>query len=634
MFEFVRTHSRWLQMILLLLILPSFVALGVQGYSSFMDGGANRVATVDGHGLTQLEWDAAMRDQAERIRRQNPKVDPKLLDSPEARKQALQQMLNQRVLLATAANQHLEIAPEREQSLVLRDENLAPVRGADGRLSANALMQRGIEPNGFIRDLRQGHVLRQVLAPIESGQGSPALATKLAYDALLQRREVSFKRVDPNAFKAQVQISDADLQAHYQKPETQKRWLAPEHAQIEYLVLEPDALKAAIKVDEAELRDYYKNNAARFGTPEERRARHILIKLDAGAKPADEKAARDKAEALLAQLKKDPKQFAELARKHSQDEVSAANGGDLDFFARDAMVKPFSDAAYALKVGEISGIVRSEYGLHLIELTGVRGGDMRAFEQVRGEIEEQRRVELAKQKYQELSESFSNMVYEQGDALKPVAEKFGLKLQTAEVQRQPQPGQAGPLASAKLLEILFSADSLRAKHNTEAVEAAPMQLVSARVIKHVPAAAPPLDEVKEALRMQMLQERAAELAKKDGETQLAALQKDPASGAWDAPKWVSRAAPGGLPRPALEAALRAGAAKLPAVVGVDLGNAGYLLMRVSQVSEPADDVLKPEQAREEYARAWANAEGQAYLEALKAATKAKILVKLPTEAAK
>ena len=329
----------------------------------------------------------------------------------------------------------------------------------------------------------------------------------------------------------------------------------------------------------------------------------------------------------MAELRKDPKKFAELARKHSQDEGSAANGGDLDFFGREAMVKPFSDAAFALKVGEISPIVRSEFGLHLIELVATRGGSVRSFEEVRAEIESQQRLELARKRFQELSEQFSNMVYEQADALQPVAEKFGLKLQQAELPRQPRPGAQGPLSSAKLLDLVFAPESLKSKRNTEAVETAPQQMVSARVLKHQPAAAPALSDVQELVRSQLVSERAAALAKAEGEKQLAALQKDPNAQAWDAARWLSRASAQGMPEAALNAVMRADAKKLPAVVGVELGNAGYLLVRIGKVGAPEEATAKA--AAPQFAQAQAAAEAQAYLEALKQSLKAKLLVAAP-----
>ena len=180
-----------------------------------------------------------------------------------------------------------------------------------------------------------------------------------------------------------------------------------------------------------ELRKYYEENAARYTTPEERRASHILIKADKGAPAADRAKARAKAEALLAELKKNPAAFAELAKKNSDDPGSAERGGDLDFFARGAMVKPFEDAAFALKPGEISPLVETDFGYHIIQVTAVRGGEKRSFEAVRAEMEEEVKRQLAQRTFAEAAVEFTNTVYEQPDSLKPVADKLKLEMHTA-----------------------------------------------------------------------------------------------------------------------------------------------------------------------------------------------------------
>lgn len=629
MFDFVRTHSRWLQLVLLVLILPSFVALGVQGYSSFEDGAAKKVASVDGQRITQGDWDAAAREQAERVRRENPQVDPKLLDSPELRQQALEGLVSRRALELAVHRQQLNSADGRVLSVFRRSPSYAFLRTPEGQPNKALLAAQGMSSEIFAERLRQDLGIQQVLAPADMLPRGLQQLSKLAFDALLQQREISLKRLDALAYRDQVQLSDAEVQAYYQQAETQRRWMRPERAQIEYLVLDAETLKQRVQVNEAELKAYYEQNQKRYATPEERKVSHILIKLDAQAKPEQEQAARAQLEALQTQLRADPKQFAELARKHSQDEISAATGGELDFIGKDFNVKPLADAAFALSKGQISSIVRSEFGLHLVTVTDIRGGEVRGFQDVRAELEAEQRNELAKKEFQALSEQFSNAVYEQADALQPVAEKFRLELRQAELGRVPGPGAQGPLASSKLIEAVFASDSLKSKRNTEAVETGPQQLVSARVLKHVPGAAPALDEVKGAVREQLQMQRAAALAKKEGEALLAQQDKELA---FDATLTVSRMNPQGLPRDALLKVLQAPAERQGKPFGVELGPAGYLLVRVNAVKPPSEQDAPAVQTQQQYAQALANAESLAYLEALKAGYKAKILAQ-PAKAA-
>ncbi|MFG6448202.1 SurA N-terminal domain-containing protein [Roseateles sp. BYS180W] len=621
MFDFVRKHTRLFQFALLILILPSFVLLGVEGYSRFIDGSNTAVGTVDGRKITQAEWDAAHRSQVERMRQQMPQIDAKLLDSPELKLEALNNLLRERVLFAAAQQQHLAVTDAVLEQAIKTDPQLAVLRGPDGKLNKAVLAAQGMTADMLVQRMRQDMLLNQVLGPVGQSGTAQQASAKLVFDALLQQREVQIKRFEPAAFAAQLAPTDAELETYYKDAKVSARFKTAESADIEYLVLELDALKSGVQVSADDVRKFYDENVSRYTMAEERRASHILIN---GGTNAQEKAkARERAQELLAQVRKNPASFAEVARKNSQDEGSAARGGDLDFFARGAMVKPFEDAAYALKTGEISELVESDFGFHIIQLTGVRGGEKRPFEAVRGEIEEEQRRQLAQKRYAELAEQFSNIVYEQSDSLQPAADKFKLTLQKASVQRQPAAGAQGPLASPKLLDAVFGAESLKSKRNTEAVETAPSQLVAARVVTHHPAVVPALAGVKDAVRQGWIAQRASELAKKAGEQALAQAQKGSEPAGLSEPQVLSRAKPGTVPPKVLEHLLRADAAKLPAYTGVEVDGA-YVLARVNKLLPRDAAVVDDKRAAEQYAAASANAEAQAYFAAIKTSLKASI----------
>lgn len=635
MFEFVRQHNKLFQFILLLLILPSFAFVGIEGYTSMMGGANAGVASVDGRKVTQGEWDAAQRQFADRVRAQSPGVDPKLLDSPEAKHQALENLVTERTLQAAALHQHFTPSGDVVKARFWADPQFAFLRNADGATINKAILAaQGMTQSMFMERLRQDYAVRQVTAPVESSVTVGDAAPKLAFDSLLQQREVQLQRFDAREFAAKLNPSDADIEAFYKEPANAAKFQLPESAQIQYVVLDLEALKKDVSFTEEDLRKYYEENATRYGVPEERRASHILIKAERSA-PADERAkAKAKAEALLADVRKNPASFAEVAKKNSQDEGSAVNGGDLDFFGRGAMVKEFDAAVYAMKQGEISNLVETDFGFHIIQLTGARGGEKKSFDAVRGEVEAEVRKQLAQRKYSEASEQFGNLVYEQSDTLQPAADKLKLQLQTATVRRQPQPGAVGPLASSKLLDAVFGNDSLTNKRNTEAVETGPSQLVSARIVQHNPARVPPLADVKDRARQLLVQKLAAAEAKKAGEARLAALKSNPADLAGlDAAATVSRAKPLGLTRAQLEAVLGADAAKLPAAVGVLADDGSYVVVRINQLQPRDPAVVDDKVAARQYAAAWARAEAQAYMTSLKSQYKAVINVAAPASAA-
>jgi peptidyl-prolyl cis-trans isomerase D len=334
----------------------------------------------------------------------------------------------------------------------------------------------------------------------------------------------------------------------------------------------------------------------------------------------------------LAVVKKSPGTFADMAKKNSEDSGSAPNGGDLDFFAKGAMVKPFEDAAFAMKKGDISDVVASDFGYHIIMLTDIKAPKQRSFEEIKPELEADLKKQQAQKKFSETAEAFSNGVYEQSDSLRPIAERLKLDIKTAaNVTRQPPPGATGVLANPKFLNALFSPDSLEKKRNTEAVEAGPNQLVSGRVLQYTPARTQPLADVKDSVRQRWLAQRGAEEARKDGIAKLATWKAAPATANLAAPLLVSREQAQQLPAQVIDAALRTDASALPAFTGVDLGPQGYAIVKVSKVV-PRDapvDAASSKQELNQYAQWSTSAETQAYYNGLKERFKAEILVAKP-----
>lgn len=619
MFDFFRRHTRVLQFLLLLLIVPSFVVFGIQGYDKFSEG-KDEVAKVDGQAITRGEWDQAHRNQIERLRTQMPNVDVKLLDTPEVRQRVLDDLIRQRVLFAASRDLHLVPTDERLKRLFETDPQFANFRNADGTVRKELLAAQGMNSQQFAARLSQDMALNQVLAGVAGTALAPNAVARAAVDAFYQRRDVRVQTFAAKDYLAKVQASDADLQAYHDDPAHAARLLSPESVSFEYLVLDLPTVARGISVPEDDLRKYYTENATRYEQPQERRARHILIKAEAGAS-ADAKAkAKARAEALLADVRKNPAGFADIARASSEDPGSAKQGGDLDWFGRGAMVKAFEDVAFALKKGEISGVVESDFGFHILQLEDLRGGDKRSFESVKSEIEAEVRKSLAQKRYAEVAEQFSNLV-EQEDTLQPVADKLKLTVQRAERFTRAFKSEAGSvLANPKVVEAAFLTDNLRNKRNALAVEIGPNQLMSLRITEHLPARKQALAEVRE-------QVKAAKAARDEGAARLAQWKTQPAAaGTLPAAVTLSRVKTQDLPRAVVEAVLKAKADALPAWVGVDLGDEGYAVAVIEKVL-PADlaDTGSLDKAREQYTQLWSQAESEAYYAALRKRYKAVVL---------
>lgn len=631
MFDFFRKHMKLFMGLLFIPLVIGFVLFGVQGYDR--SGGADKVAEVAGKAITRQELDNAHRSEVEQRLASMPGLDRAQLESDAARRLTLDRLIGQRVLALAAKDQHVVTSDQRLVRELSQDPAIASLRKPDGQLDLQryneALRAQGMTPEQYENSLRQDLAQRQVLAGISASSLLPAALAQPALAAWFERREVQIARFVPADFVAKVQVGDADVESYYQA--NLARFQTPEQADIEYLVLDLDAVARRLTVSDADLRARYEQKLAQLAKDEQRRASHILLTVAPDAAAADKAKVKEQAQALLAELKQKPARFAELAKARSQDPGSAAKGGDLEFFSRGSMVKPFEDAAFALAKGQISDLVESEFGFHIIQLTDIRQPAKPSFESLRAELERELKQQQSLKAYVEAAEQFGNLVYEQADSLKPAADKLGLSIKTQAGLQRSGPTAAGAdalLANPKLLQAVFADDALRSKRNTEAVEVGPNQLVAARVLQHRPAATRPLAEVSAQVRQALVQQRALELAQADGKTKLEAW-KGGAAASLPAAIVVSRQQAQGLPPPLVSALLSAPVAKgQPGWAGVDLGPQGYAVARVNQVLAPETlPAPQAEQGRQQLAQMWAQAEAQAYLEALKKHYKVKILIK-------
>lgn len=633
MFDFIRKHTRMTMILLFVLIVPSFVLFGIDGYTRNREHSAV-VAKVDGVDITQTEWDTAHRAEVERLRASMPSLDAKLLDSPEARYATLERLVRDRVLAVAASKSYLVTSNARLARDLQQNPTIAALRRPDGTLDMQQYRElvgrQGMTPEMFETRVRTDLATRQVLESVgTTGFATPAQAD-VTLNAFFERREVQVARFNTAEYTTRITLTDADLEAFYK--DNAALFQAPEQASIEYLVLDAEALRNSIVVNPDDLQTYYEQNASRLSGKEERRASHILINVPASASAAEKQKAKARAEELLAVVHKAPESFAEVAKKHSQDSGSAPNGGDLDFFARGAMVKPFEDAAFALKKGDISNLVETDFGYHIIRLTDIKAPKQRSFDEMKAEIEADVKKQQAQRKFAESAEAFTNGVFEQSDSLKTVAERLKLQIRTATgVTRQPAPGTTGVLANPKFLAALFSPDAIEKKRNTEAVEAASSQLVSGRITQYMPAHTLPLAEVKEQVRARLRAARGAELAREEGAEKLASWKGNAALASLPAAITVSRDDLKGQSVKIVDAALRLDATQLPGWIGVDLSADGYAIVRVNKVvPRDAAAAESAQRNRSQYVQWWSAAESLAYYDFLRERFKAQIIVPRPT----
>ena len=582
MFDFVYRKKRMVQVILALITLP-FAFFGVDYY--FRGGGsASEIARVGGETISQAEFANAISDQQDRMRQSAGKdYDPTVFSNPEVRYSMLEQLIGQRVLQQQVRRGNLRVSDAQLAQFI---GELAPFQ-EDGKFSRaryeQLLISQNMTPLAFEQRVRQELTVAPLQEPIANGNIT-AMSNVQRYLALLdQQRQVAVATVPADAYLKEVKIDDAAVRAFYDA--NQGVFQVPDEVKIEYLVLTPDSLMGQITVDPAEVKKQYDDNVKQYTKAEERQASHILIAVKPDATDADKAAAKQKAEALATSARKTPAKFAELAKQNSQDPGSAGQGGDLGSFARDgSMVKPFEDAVFSGKQGDIVGPVQTDFGWHIIRITAVKPGKTQSLDEAKPQIEQDLKRQKATRKFVEAADQFQNLVYEQADSLQAAAKGLNLEVKTTPMLTRAQV-QALAQNSPKFVQTVFSAESLQAKRNTEALEVAPNTLMAARVIDYKPATTRTFDDVKVDIRRQLERNAASELAQKTAKEKLALLEQGKDAGlSFGKPVTLTRnQAQPGFPPDALIKVFQANASKLPAYVGAPAERGAFSIYKMTQV---------------------------------------------------
>ncbi len=586
MFDLVAKKKRLVQIVIVLITLP-FAFFGIEFYSRGVDP-TDQVAVVGDDIITPNEFGVALRDRQEQLRQMmQGKASSEILNGPEIKNQVVEQLIEQRLMLASAAKARLGVSDLQLRDMIqqvpaFKDE-------ATGKFSKERyellLQTRGLNTDMFESNLRRESLMAQSRDSVAATGFLPKTITERLSKIRRQQREVSQSIISPMDFLPQVKLADNEAKQYYDN--NPAAYTLPERARVEYVVLSLEVLQKQVVLKEEDIQKYYQENLGQFEQAEERRARHILLAVDTKASAGVRAKIKSQAVDLLAETKKDGADFAELAKKNSQDPGSAPEGGDLGFFGKGRMAKSFDETVFAMKAGDIVGPVETQYGYHIIRLEEIKAGKRQPLEEVRAKIEEEVRKNAAGREYAEKAEQLSNLVYEQSDSLKTATDTLKLKIEQSGWMTKDR-SDVPMLNNDKLLKAIFSDEVVKNKRNTEAVEVAPSTLVAARVVEHIAPARQPFEVVSELITEQLKAKKATELAKKDGAEKLARLKKGEAVPmSWSPDQAISREKPQGLSPEAAQVVFQADISKLPAYAGFSGADGRYVIFRVGKVQDPA-----------------------------------------------
>ena len=587
MFDLVNKHKRAAQVILFLMMVP-FAFFGVDYYFRGTNT-ADSVATIGKDKITLAEFDQSLRAQQQRARQMlGRNFDPAMFDNPEIRFAVLDGVINEHLLVAKARDQRFRVTDAQLRETL----SGIPAFQVDGKFSNDLydqfLLGQGTNRVVFEEKVRQDILSATVQEPILAANIVARPSAEKFLGLLEQQREVAVAVVSAEPFVKDVKIDDAAVKAFYDK--NAAAFMTPELAKVEYLLLTQEALMAGVTIDPADVKKQYEANLKQYAAAEQRTVAHILVAVKADANEADRAAAKKQAEELFAKARATPAKFGDLAREFSQDPGSAQQGGDLGTFTRGTMVAKFEDAAFAAKAGEIVNPVQTEFGWHIIKVNGIKAAQVPSFEEVKVQIEAELKRQHAAQKFAASADQFQNLVYEQADSLAGAAKALNLTVEVTPFISRAQ-AQAIAKGSAKLVQALFSPESIQGRRNTEAIEIGQNSLIAARILEYKPAAPRPFDEVRDEIRRQLTRKGAVELAQTAGRAKLALLtdgKSDKQAGvAFGKSVEIARnRAEAGFPPEAVAQIFQVNPDKLPAFVGATNEHGDFSIFRVQAVNSP------------------------------------------------
>jgi len=641
MFDFIRTHQRLMQFVLLILILPSFALIGVSGYTNYVSGDHDLVEVGDS-AITRQEFDEARRNQLQRMQSSaGGAFDPAVLDTPEARSALLESLIERRLIIDEATQERFSVS-----DAVLREAIASiPELQEDGRFSPQryneVLAAMGVSSRDFEQGQRAELALQRVLGPVGATAGVPASVTQEVEQALTAQRTVRLRAFDAANYTKQIQISDADVKAWYDA--NQQHLQVPEYVSADYLLLdEAAAMQGLPEITESEMRAYYEQNKSRYVMPARVQVSHIFIEAPENAPAAQRDEARGKAEAIAKRVAADPSRFAEIAKAESQDAGTADSGGKLGWITKGSWPAALEEAAFALKKGEVSGAVQGPDGYHVFLAEDVQAQAGETFEQAKAKVQAEIRRQLAADRYAEMATRLTDLVYDDQTSLQPAAQALGLQVRKADgIARDrllgasdikgdnaaAQSDDAQVLDDPRVRRALFSSQTYTEKHNSGVIEISPGVMVVVRVNEITPAHVLPLEKAEAFIRERLLAERSRDAARKAGEEVLAELKGKAGNEVpegFGSAQVVSRVNPQEVGKPVLDAAFGADVQSLPAYVGVE-GAQGYVLVRVEGAQAgKADPVLQASLAAQ-IGQAVGMAEQAAVLNAMREAANVRML---------
>ncbi|WP_082971791.1 SurA N-terminal domain-containing protein [Rheinheimera sp. SA_1] len=580
MLEKIREGSKGIvAQVILGLVILTFAVSGVSSY--FGNTGDQAVAVVNGEEISRTKFEESLQTERGRMEQQFGEMFATLAADPQYmnnfRNSVLERLIGETLIKQQSDTLGLQISDDLLIKTItqMQEFQLEGTFNNDRYLAL--LRQNNLTPNKFRDILREQFVRNQFMVGVAGSEFALPGEMRSLMSLQQQNRDIEYAVLKAADFAAAVAVTDEKLAEYYQL--NQSSYATPEQVSLQYVELKGTDLASTIKVTDADVEAYYQAQSARYSTEERRRVSHILLES-----AEEDKAVAAKAEDLLKQLQQGA-DFAALAKQHSADTVSAENGGDLDFITKDVMEPEFENAVYALaKAGDLSGVVKTSFGYHVIKLTEIEAGTVKPLSEVRAAITEAVQQEKAAEQFADLQQKLAEVSFEIADNLEEAATAINSTVKVMPLFSRET--AVAPFALPKFLDTVFGDEFISAGTNTEVIELAPQHVIVARLVEHLPEKVKTLEEVKAQVQAAVVAKESNTLATAKADALLAQFNEGKDIRELIAAEKLTLQTAAATPRfgGALDAEIRTKAFELPKPVATKPISAGTAALASGDVS--------------------------------------------------
>ena len=578
-----RTQTTFAKVILAIIIIP-FALFGIDSYLSSV-GSNIYIASVNDESITSSEMEKTRSQFIAQIKSQDESTDPKVFESIEFKKAVLDKLIITKLIDQEIKNSGFYISDSQVGIYI----SGMPEFQKNGKFSQEqydeVLKVNNLTPKKFDDRIKSDLGTQQVKDSLRKLFYVPKNKIQNLVDLAYQKRDVSIFELKQADFKDKIDLSNPALKKVYE--ESKSSFMRPDQVKIKFIIYSAAGIVPTVKVADKEVNDYFTNNINRYQADQQRRAKHILFTVGADLASDEIKKIATNAQNVLNEIKKNPKTFKKNAEKYSQDAESAKNGGDLGFFSRGDMTKKFEDTVFSMSRNQISELIKTEFGFHIIMLTDIKGDEVK-FETVKNQIKGELIFNKAVAEYGENADNFGNIVYEQSENLQEAANKFSLKIEDSEWLSFEDAKKF--FNNEAFAQAIFDKDAINEKRNIAAIEASPNNLVAARVVDFRPSASKSFEEVKSTITDFLVEAESQRLLISAGTQLIEDVKLKPKMIDWIDQLSVDRIDRKGLSDPLINAIFKMDDNQLPSYTGLYDSRGEYIIVKLNKVAtDKVDD---------------------------------------------